>query len=104
MPPSRVGIAVATGMISAQVECSIGTAEILLQRRAELIGCNPAHVATAVIDRRLRFERPTPPAAADCYSTGVTSTIGSRQWRGASGMSPSGAEYSTSCAPQTMHR
>ena len=37
------------------------------------------------------------------HSTGVTSSIGSRQWRGAAGTSPSGAAYSTSWAPHTMH-
>ncbi|MDQ1386046.1 MAG: hypothetical protein QOG65_3425 [Actinomycetota bacterium] len=99
-------------MIAAQVGCSVATAEVLLSRRAELIGCDPGQIATAVVDRRIRFERPAPPReshlghprADDGYSTGVTSTMGSRQWRGASGTSPSGAEYSTSCAPQTMHR
>jgi hypothetical protein len=94
---------VATGMVAAQVDCSVETAEILLYRRAELIGCNPANLATAVIDHRIRFERPAPVPGVG-YSTGVTSTIGSRQCLGASGTSPSGAEYSTSWAPQTMQR
>jgi hypothetical protein len=103
MPSPGVGISVATAMIAAQVDCSVKTAEILLYRRAELIGCNLANLAAAVIDHRIRFERSAPMPSVD-YSTGVTSTIGSRQCLGASGTSPSGAEYSTSWAPQTMQR
>jgi hypothetical protein len=109
MPSPGVGISVATAMIAAQVDCSVKTAEILLYRRAELIGCNLGNLATAVIHHRVRFERPAPapavaPGVGVDYSTGVTSTIGSRQCLGASGTSPSGAEYSTSWAPQTMQR
>jgi hypothetical protein len=44
------------------------------------------------------------PTPVRLYSTGVTRTMGSRQWRGASGMSPSGAANSTSWAPHTMQR
>jgi hypothetical protein len=46
-------------MIAAQVDCSVETAEILMRRRAELIGCNLGYLAAAVIDRRIRFERAT---------------------------------------------
>lgn len=43
-------------MISAQMDCSMETARILLEKRASLIGCRVAGVATAVIERRLRFD------------------------------------------------
>jgi hypothetical protein len=47
-------------MVTAQAECTISTAEILIQYRADLIGCTFGDVALAVVNRRLRFgESPT---------------------------------------------
>jgi hypothetical protein len=47
-------------MVAVQVDCSVETAEILMHRRAELIGCDLGYLASAVIDRRIRFERAAP--------------------------------------------
>jgi hypothetical protein len=57
MPIHSVGISQATGMISAQSDCSVTTAGVLMHRRAELIGCTLGDVATAVLGLRMRFER-----------------------------------------------
>jgi hypothetical protein len=47
-------------MVTAQAECTISTAEILIRYRADLIGCTSGDVALAVVNRRLRFgESPT---------------------------------------------
>jgi hypothetical protein len=55
-PDRSVRVAQACGMISAQADCSMDTAIALLEKRAALIGCAFADIATAVIDRRLRFD------------------------------------------------
>lgn len=52
-----VRIAHAAGMVAAQLNCNLETALILLDMRAELIGCDLDVVATAVIERHVSFER-----------------------------------------------
>jgi hypothetical protein len=52
-----VGFAQATGMVAAQVNCSIATAVSLIHYRAELIGCDAAVIAAAVVRRGVAFTR-----------------------------------------------
>ena len=54
-PDRSVQVAQAAGMVSAQMNCSMSTALILLERRAELIGCSLTDLTSAVIRRLLRF-------------------------------------------------
>jgi hypothetical protein len=49
-----VRLAQAAGMVTAQAGCTISTAEILMQYRAELIGCSVGDIALAVVNRRVR--------------------------------------------------
>ena len=54
-PDRSVQVAQAAGMVAAQMNCSMETAIILLERRAELIVCDISALAAAVIKRQLRF-------------------------------------------------
>jgi hypothetical protein len=44
-------------MISTQTSCSMQTALMLLEKRADLIGCCLGDMAIAVIDRKVNFDR-----------------------------------------------
>jgi hypothetical protein len=55
VPDLGVRIAHAAGMVSAQLDCNLDTAMVLLRKRAELIGRDLEVIAAAVIDRRLSF-------------------------------------------------
>lgn len=54
-PPPTIRVAQACGMISAQADCSMVTAIVLFQKRADLIGCSYAALAQSVIARRTSF-------------------------------------------------
>jgi hypothetical protein len=44
-------------IIAAEMPCSVDTAHVLMEKRADLIGCKVGAIADAVIERRLRFDR-----------------------------------------------
>ena len=50
-----IRVAQASGMVAAQLNCSMATAILLLEQRANLIGRELGAVANAVIERRIRF-------------------------------------------------
>ena len=54
-PTRTLRIAHASGMVSTQAACSMEAAIVLLEQRADLIGCSLDDVANAVIDRRVDF-------------------------------------------------
>jgi hypothetical protein len=46
-------------MVSVQADCTPDRAIVLMTERAEKCGSGVEDIATAVIERRIRFDRPT---------------------------------------------
>jgi hypothetical protein len=55
-PNQSVRLAQATGMVAVQAGCTISTAAVLMQYRAELIGCTFGDIAAAVVERHISFD------------------------------------------------
>ena len=51
-------VAQASGMVSVQAECTVDDTLIRIQERAVSMDCTLDEIATAVIERRLRFSPP----------------------------------------------
>jgi hypothetical protein len=52
----ELNLAASADMVAAQARCSISTAVVLMQKRAELIGCSIGSLAGAVIKGYVRFD------------------------------------------------
>ena len=52
----RKCVAQASGMVSVQADCTCDRALVLMTERAQKCGSRVEEIATAVIERRIRFE------------------------------------------------
>jgi hypothetical protein len=43
-------------MVAVQADCSLSAARVLIEIRAEFIGCDVEHIALSVLDQTIRFD------------------------------------------------